>query len=524
MAIVALGVCLAGVVHADRKSEGTAKALQKKAMEEDYLASEFGKARTKLDSALGQCASCPPSLRARLLRDLGVVQIAAGDRAGGVERFVEAIKLDGGIALDADTRNKDLDAAFADAKARLAPPPDFVHTPAAEQRARTPLPIYVEYTGTHPVARVVVRYRGLGMTDFQDVVLTKDGKGYGGLVPCNDVGLGVVEYYLQGYNANNDVIANAGDRTHPFKVSIKSQAVAEPPHLPNQPPPAQCAEECPPGLPGCKKVAPPKEQREVGDVCEENVDCKNDRCVNGRCTDPPPLKVKNQLWIGVSGAVDYAFVPSADDACLLKTDATPVNDANYYCVRSDGVDYPSRTDASENGSIVATAGSGGADKVNGGGTFGNVRLLVSVDVALTQNLLVGGRLGLVLGGYPGAEASRDGNRWNAPLHAEARVTWVFGTDALSTPGLAPYVFAGGGVGQFEANVPVEVVETRDGASSTRNVDGWHLAGPGFVSIGGGGRYTIAPRWALMFGGRANLAFGNGVAPSVGPEVGGQVGF
>jgi hypothetical protein len=62
---------------AQGKAEAPAKALQTKAMDEDYLTTEFAKAAEKLDKAIKPCGDdqCGAPLRATLHRDLGVVQI-----------------------------------------------------------------------------------------------------------------------------------------------------------------------------------------------------------------------------------------------------------------------------------------------------------------------------------------------------------------------------------------------------------------------------------------------------------------
>src|SRR5262249_22310435 len=106
---------------AQGKTEATAKALQKKAMEDDYVATEFGKAQTKLEQAISHCgtAKCNAGLRARLRRDLGIVLIGGAiDRDRGINAFVDAIKLDPSVAIDPDYRTKDLDGAFAEARKR----------------------------------------------------------------------------------------------------------------------------------------------------------------------------------------------------------------------------------------------------------------------------------------------------------------------------------------------------------------------------------------------------------------------
>ncbi|HVJ92758.1 MAG TPA: hypothetical protein VM580_23315 [Labilithrix sp.] len=567
---LSLAACLAVTVaspsaYAQGNGEAAAKALQKKAMEEDYLATDFAKAQEKLEKAIAQCGDqCSPALRSRLKRDLGVVQIGGAlDKEKGLANFVEAIKLDPTVALDPDIKTKDLEQAFAEAKTRAAggaapapapapakgtadqPQGDFDHTPAAQQQVRTPIPVYVEYSGEENVVKVIARYKGFGMTEWKAVELKKMGdKGWGGLLPCADVQQGVTQYYIQGFNDDNDPVATGGDRNHPYKVPVKLEKPSEPPHLPNASPPTQCADtgDCPPNFPGCKKASVDGSLtdgasaepvgKDGGEFCEEDSECKSNKCQHAQCTAYEGKKKPRRLWVGIAGALDYTFVPSAEDVCKVhplnaqdtNTVPTPINDSNYYCTRSDGTDYPSRTDRTENDSIVLSRDRG-SDKVSGGGALGNVRLMLTLDYALTSNFLLGARLGLVLNNYPGSEAEVDGKRFAVPLHLEVRATYVFGKDALFKKGIAPYAFGGAGIGQFETRVPVQVIETPQGAPARkRDVDAWHIAGPAFITVGGGARYTINSRFALSLGLRANFAFLNAFAPSIGPELGGQVAF
>ncbi len=161
----------------------------------------------------------------------------------------------------------------------------------------------------------------------------------------------------------------------------------------------------------------------------------------------------------------------------------------------------------------------------GGGALGNIRLMLTVDYAVHPNVLLGGRLGLVLNNYPGEAAAQDGKRFAIPIHIELRVTYVFGEDALYTKGLKPYLFGGAGIGQFETKVQVQTISAPAGQPATRGTaDAWHMSGPAFVSIGGGLRYAMTSRFALMLGVRINAAFLNAFAASAGPELGGAVAF
>jgi hypothetical protein len=540
------------------KVEATAKALQKKAMDEDYLATEFVKGQDKLDKAIAACGAdkCSANLRAQLKRDIGVIQIGGQlDKEKGIGNFVEAIKLDPAIALDPDLRTKDLDAAWAEAKKRAGggapakPPPatpggqptgDFVHEPVGEQQVRTPIPIYVEYSGEEALVKVIVRYKGFGMTDWKPLDLKKSGeKGWAGLLPCADVQQGTTQYYVQGFNAANDPVAVGGDRNNAYKVKVQTEKVADPPHLPGQPAPTQCADtgDCPPNFPGCKKPIGPVEAtgKDGGEFCEEDTECKSKECKASKCTEPKKEGGKApKIWVGLSVGLDFQFVPSADDVCKLNPSngpnpLIPTNGSNYYCVNSDGSDYPYRpTDnadakanprGGENNNLVQ----GVSDKVSGGGAFGNIRLMLSADYAINMNILIGVRLGYVVNTYPGQAAGVDGKSF-PPIHAELRGTYLIGEDAL-TKSFAPYGMLGAGISTFESSVKVMVVEQATGGPKVaKDVDAWHLAGPAFITFGGGARVGLGARAALMAGLRVNLAFGNDFAPSVGPEVGVVFGF
>src|SRR5580692_8734677 len=73
---------------------------------------------------------------------------------------------------------------------------DFTHTPAAEQAVRTPIPVYLEYTGSERVSRVIVKYKGAQMDDWRRLDLKHLGSGWGGFIPCGDVTLGPMRYWV----------------------------------------------------------------------------------------------------------------------------------------------------------------------------------------------------------------------------------------------------------------------------------------------------------------------------------------
>lgn len=563
-AALALGLTMVygeSIASADPKTEASAKALQKKAMEEDYLATEFGKAKDKLEKALAACGAdkCAPGVKALLQRDLGVVYVGGlNDKDKGQAAFAEALKLDPAVALDKDLTTKEITAVFEAAKKgggapapgpgpAVTPKPggpsgDFVHTPFPEQQVRTSVPVLVEYNGEEKLVKVLVRYKSFGMTEYKQFELKKIGeKQWGGNSPCADLmTTGDFSYYVQGFNDQNDPVATAGSRNEPYKTKIVPGAVSDAPHLPNQPAPTQCADtgDCPPDFPGCKKKPVPGGDEPTGkgegEACVDDADCQSNKCEKekgadpldkGVCTAPAGPKGKyRKIWVGAQLGFDFAFVPSGEDVCKLGPDQLPLNDTGYYCYDSGaGRDYPIRaTSAAERAENDAIPVGQKNNKVQGGGAPATFRILASFDYGVTPNIMLGGRLGLVINTYPGVEGGTDGKGFSAPIHLEARATYLFGKGLEKTSGIVPYVFIGGGISNWDAKVSVQVEET--GKSARREVDAWYLGGPGFIGFGGGARIVATERVAIPLGLRAAFALGNGVLPTVSPEVGVQIGF
>ena len=110
-----------------------------------------------------------------------------------------------------------------------------------------------------------------------------------------------------------------------------------------------------------------------------------------------------------------------------------------------------------------------------------VRFLLSYDYALSPNVTVGGRGGFALEGAP---------EGFLPVHAEGRVTYWFGRDAL-TGSVRPHAFAGAGVA--EVGAPVEVaVHSRNLSTdevTSQSVQAW--GGFGFLFLAGGGGLSLA---------------------------------
>jgi hypothetical protein len=582
-----------GAFAADPKIEKDAQALQKKAIEEDNLNVNYAGAVKKLQTAIAKCDGdkCNSGLKAALYRDLGAMQILNGSVDEGKASFGQAVGLDSSIDLDAAYKNPQLEAIFVEVKkkggggggggapVKVGPEPtggDFTHSPVAEALVRTPLPIYVEYPGTEELARVTVKYKGFGMPDWKTIELKKSDSGFGAMIPCKDATQGVMQYYIQGFNGQNDAVANSGSKGKPYTVAVNAQISGPAPSLPGEEPPAQCADagECPPDFPGCggnkkkggdecakddecdsnscvddkcvdkkgtgDECAKDDEcssgtctsgkcagKKPEGEECDSDEDCDSDRCNEGKCTASKSSggKIK-RIWIGVGIQADFYFLKGAADVCKVNQAGNPINAAGYSCVDPNtNQPFPNSGVPSlhlSNGDTERAIQSS-QDEVQGGwGTkqfFTNIRLLASFDYALSQNALLGARVGYVLGTDP----------WNPPfppLHIEARFTYLIGKNALMKPGLAPMLLVAAGAGEFDAHVPVTVNLAVNGAIVPGKENAWTTGGPVFFALGGGVRYAITPGWALSLALKFEGAIGGaaGFLPGIAPELATQFGF
>jgi hypothetical protein len=234
--------------------------------------------------------------------------------------------------------------------------------------------------------------------------------------------------------------------------------------------------------------------------------------------------VRKRLWIGASVEGDVAFVSSASDVCLLTSRGLSLT--AYRCT-DGGNPFPS------NIAIDNEIRRGVDDQVQSGLSLANARFLVSVDAALDDHWLLGGRLGVATATYPvhgATDAPATQVDAFGKLHVEARVTYVIGEHPLATAALAPVLVLGTGLAEHSTAVSVKVSVTvptagSNATTSTGSVSAWRVAGPGFVSTGIGLRWTVSPGFALSILPKATLAFGSGSPMALlSPEVVGQVGF
>ncbi len=369
---------------AGASNDAAVQKLRDQAIDQDYLATNYAAAEKKLTDALLLCkktSDCSPFIRARLHCDLGVVEYMLHKVDLARTEFATALLEDPNVDLDKDLANTDVQKEFAAAKGGGPPPPSapspappppassapagpdqnapaaagatqgggVSHVPPTQGQVRTPLPLYAEVAPDLGAAKVVVRYKPVGLTEWKTAAMDKMGNGYGGEIPCTDVGNreGELLYFIQAMDTSGDLVASNGRSVTPHSVDIVKKLDGEAPHLPGKPPPAACkpstasaasasssatsgeteASDCPPGFPGCHTESEPTSCESRSDflIVWRARDCIDRVCKKGDGEDENRQFKKN--WLSLSVQADLLLMPGANAACA--------GGVGYSCFVSD---------------------------------------------------------------------------------------------------------------------------------------------------------------------------------------------
>ncbi|HTM43902.1 MAG TPA: tetratricopeptide repeat protein [Polyangiaceae bacterium] len=483
--------------HAEGAKDKDASALNDDAIMNDYLALNLDAAVSKLQQAISLCgqSDCSPAVLAKAYRDLGIVYIAGMQKHDeALASFISALKADPTIPLDKDLSTPEAESTFAEAKAQLAsetppaeapakappaaaPSSDEVqHTPAPEQAVNTPVPVFVKLPDGVSAKVVRVRYLPFGASDWKTINLDPMNKGFGGYIPCLDVGsaTGDLRYYIEVVDDDDAVVATSGSEATPHRVPIKNTLDGEPPHLPGKSAPAQCGDtaDCPPEFPGCSK---------------------------GNEEEEPEEKLGKPVlsWFTFTGQVDFLAMPSTQGAC--RSDAP----ANYECYYGDGqqrvvgLPAPGGANFDEPGTLD---GQQGAGAVGGGLTLGTIRAIVGFERVFLDNFTGGIRLGFAFNGGPARDPAKGGKGF-FPVHAELGVAYWIGSTPFARTGFRPFVRVAGGMAEVDAKLVAGIIDNRyDDANMTGGlatdptpaVEVWKKAGKFFGSLSLGTMFAIAP--------------------------------
>ena len=516
-----LALAAAPALAAPAKDAAAEKAL-KEAMGDDYFETRFDDAEKKLRAAIEACGTgCSEGMKAKLHVALGTV-LAGGKKEldDAQDVFVTALKLDPTVKPDPDLTTAQVQFAFEKAKADLklgpapgadAPASAASHSPPAEQRVRTPVPLYLEILPTvlADVRKVTGSFAGPGNVNFTPLDFRKLGeRGYGAEVACDEVAMeGDLTYFITILGENDKVLGTLGTRDAPLRVPIRAAITKEAPHWPGFTAPDQCS----------SKGSGP-------DQCLDDKQCNSGLvCKGGQCLAPQKTTSKLSNWITVTFGADFGLF-AADNVCS----EVGQNDDNYVCQREDGSRY------------LGTPTTGAANNVNFGFVPGTMRVAIQYERVLFDNFSAAGRIGFAFNG-----ASGEGVNF-LPLHLEARLAYSFGQSAFEKPGVRPFVFLSGGLAQVDSTVSrVQVLEdgqacgaqdpldqgspctkpSPDGRTEPRlqYLSATKQAGNGFITAGVGLVYTPLRNVGLHVAVRGGVTFPVLIGV-IAPEAGFTFGF
>jgi hypothetical protein len=483
---------LNSTVAAAAPKDDAAEDLAKKAIYTDYLGTKFDEAEKKLKKAIALCkpsGACSKNVKATLYCDLGIVYAGGMNRNDDAKaQFALALEQDPKVVPDSDLVSPEIEALFAEAKkggggggkqpaGEPGPAPagggsgDLVHTPPAEQATLTPVPLFAQLPAGTTAARVQLSYKPFGASEWKALEMKPHGKGYGVEVPCVEIGSaqGDLSYYIQAFDAQQNLVSWSGTRQAPNKVPIRSVLQGDAPHLPGLPPPAKCADtgDCPPEFPGCKGHDDKKPSCDPADP-----DCKPE--------EEKPAFRKN--WISISVQQDFLVMPANTNTCFSGTVGGVAYNSPYDCFDLGGNYYKTNP----------YMGSG--DVVNGGVSVATTRLLAGYDRVIVAGFALGVRLGAAFRGGPTVPTKPA----FLPFHGEIRASYWFGSDPFSRT-VRPYILINGGVAQVDGSVSVILYQNAmDYMNDTRSTyKAWRKAGTEFVGGGVGLMLAPGPRHGLF---------------------------
>jgi hypothetical protein len=528
--------------------DGAAMKKIDEAINVHYLATEFDKAEAQLLGVIKACGKdCSPNVIAKAYMYVGLVRGSGKQNmAAAREAFEKAKAVDAAITLDGALATPEVQAEFNKAKAGgggaaaatpvaaapaaaapAAPAAEgaFTCTPVENYEIQVRQPIPVSCKPPPGVVKGELSYRTPDGQAYKSIPMQVQGGTLRGQIPCDGVGAaGALNYYVIAQDANGDTIETLGSEIAPSTFNIVAQSAQPAPAYPGAAPPAKCGAagggdkvECPPGMPGCAggggwgDSCTPAEPCKKGlycaagtcenaPACETNSDCDTGRCDDGFCAMGETAGVKKfrRVMVGVHFAPDVWITSKATDVCGNAS----VTAGTYAC-------YPSGQTTTTQSEPLAANGFAGT--VNQGVALATLRLLLSLDYALTPNITVGGRAGYAFRGGPASVKYTGGDPSPAtkflPFHAEVRAAYWF--RPLSMPGIHPYVHVGGGMAQVDGKVPVSTFQcngpdhtdrttgnctagTDNGnqyAQTVTKYDAWRKMGQGFATLGGG---TLIP--------------------------------
>ncbi len=531
-----LAVSIASLaIAAPNKDAATLKKIDE-AVNVHYIAAQFDKAESVLVEAIKACGtkSCSGEVIAKVYIYLGVIRgNGKQDLAGARHAFENAQAADPNVTLDATLvtpavlaefnkvmgKQKEDEApakveekpakpeakpakpAAAEEEAeqpkekkaprRVAPVGELRCSPATSYEIQTARPIPIHCERMEGVARGELYYKPIGADDYTAVLMKFDTarETLSSEIPCEALTKkGTLNVYVIAQDENKEMVETFGNALSPVQYTIVDKTDQPAPMLPGQAaPPKRCTELAAAETTGAAagEACTTETHCQEGHFCESgicrktpscesNADCDTNQCKSGLCVMREDFASKENFdrWmVGINFALDAWVSSAAKNVCGGDNAAN----GTYSCYNAGKTTYNNSNDPSLTNNIpMADPNWGGNVKT----TLipATIRVLASVDYALTPSITAGGRLGLAFGGGPATLHYDQGlasqNKSFLPVHVELRAAYWF--TPLNVLGLHPYVALGTGVAEVDAKVKLTAYADNATRTSPQLPDHWML--------------------------------------------------
>jgi len=493
------------------QSSRDAGANQKidEAVNHQYLMMELDKAESILKNVVTTCGNqCSPEVIARAWMYVGIVRGSGkNDLAGASEAFATAQSIDPNVQLDRDLASPETQATF-DSLSGTAPPPTTTTSapPAVLDAGEIPgdmncnldqgvrvtsrMPIPISCTTNASATEAVLKFKEYGSNDWKKVDLTNSDGAFEGVIPCDVTqNPGPLQWFVGAKNAAGEYVDQWGSKKSPAVVQIVQDGGVELTYSDGSAV-ARCPDssDCPPDFPGCGTSSKQCGNLDWGASCKNSSECKcgllcesgtcnnapscssNEECSTGYCenglcaVDPHATSSSGPFqrhWVSLGFAADMVNY-GGEQLCDPSRDPA----VETVCVDGNGAVIKGNTDMPDPGAATA--------EINNGFQLSQYRIHLGYDFAFSPRLLLGARLGYIIGGNPVSFL---------PVHAELRGTYnVFPINKI---GLRLPIHLGFGVGDLDfaiANVP----------SSAGPLTVYKKGGNLFTTLGAGLGYAFMP--------------------------------
>ncbi len=322
-----------------------------------YSNLEMDKAKGLLEQALALKDTIDNVTLAKVYVGFGVLWVGGFTNSSESKTsFIKALCLDESAKVDPLFSTPEIDLAFTEAKSAVSPatcremgvggnvsmPPCGMHDPIPEQKAGYEVPFYVDVDPSvrFQLSGIAVKYAFDNKGQFRTLVLDSIGdSGYGALVTCDKGEIRTanpdsVQYYIEGYDSNNNVICGHGSEETPMDVIMGNDVpIIRRPGLD----PVSCT--APVAKKDVGESCMMESECKEGLKCNDDFKCEGERGGEGTTPTPTTGKGPKKFYVTLTGGAGFGYINKDVVVNTFNSDAetVPINEDSTTTVPTRGV-------------------------------------------------------------------------------------------------------------------------------------------------------------------------------------------